>query len=177
MWVPPFGYRRINSCLQIPGAFRSLPRPSSLLEAKASSVRSSSLSRTFISESTLRLSSVSSYFTRFAYEIAVLFATRKNSNLLIRLNLFFFFTSLSLSVLSMIFGFPLPVRKGLQRYKLFLNLQIFLYNFLKNLSFSPNTYINYNLDLRSAQHLLNSAHTLRTQLEQSSKRTDRTFEQ
>ena len=47
MWVPPFGYRRINSCLQIPGAFRSLPRPSSLLEAKASSVRSSSLSRTF----------------------------------------------------------------------------------------------------------------------------------
>ena len=88
MWVPPFGYRRINSCLQIPGAFRSLPRPSSLLEAKASSVRSSSLSRTFISESTLRLSLVSSFFTRFAYEIAVLFATRKNSNLLIRLNLF-----------------------------------------------------------------------------------------
>ena len=61
MWVPPFGYRRINSCLQIPGAFRSLPRPSSLLEAKASSVRSSSLSRTFISESTLRLSLVSSF--------------------------------------------------------------------------------------------------------------------
>ena len=44
--VPPFGYLRINSCLQIPGAFRSLPRPSSLPEAKASPVRSSSLSRT-----------------------------------------------------------------------------------------------------------------------------------
>ena len=103
MWVPPFGYRRINSCLQIPGAFRSLPRPSSLLEAKASSVRSSSLSRTYkwINFATFL---VSSFFTRFAYEIAVLFATRKNSNLLIRLNLFFFFTSLSLSVLSMIFG-------------------------------------------------------------------------
>ena len=42
--VPPFGHLRINSCLQIPGAFRSLPRPSSLSEAKASSVRSSSLS-------------------------------------------------------------------------------------------------------------------------------------
>ena len=41
-----------------------------------------------LSESTLRLSLVSSFFTRFAYEIAVLFATRKNSNLLIRLNLF-----------------------------------------------------------------------------------------
>ena len=27
--VPPFGYARIISCLQIPGAFRSLPRPSS----------------------------------------------------------------------------------------------------------------------------------------------------
>ena len=31
--VPPFGCLRINSCLQIPGAFRSLPRPSSLPEA------------------------------------------------------------------------------------------------------------------------------------------------
>ena len=48
--VTPFGHLRINSCLQIPGAYRSLPRPSSLLEAKASSVRSCSLSRT-ISES------------------------------------------------------------------------------------------------------------------------------
>ena len=28
-WVAPFGYPRINSCLQIPAAFRSLPRPSS----------------------------------------------------------------------------------------------------------------------------------------------------
>ena len=28
-WVPPFGDVRINSCLQIPGPFRSLPRPSS----------------------------------------------------------------------------------------------------------------------------------------------------
>ena len=38
--VAPFGYVRINSCLQIPGPFRSLPRPSSPAEAKASSVRS-----------------------------------------------------------------------------------------------------------------------------------------
>ena len=38
--VPPFGYPRINSCLQIPAAFRSLPRPSSPIEAKASTVRS-----------------------------------------------------------------------------------------------------------------------------------------
>ena len=46
IWVPPFGHLRINSCLQIPGAFRSLPRPSSLPKAKASSVRSYYLSRT-----------------------------------------------------------------------------------------------------------------------------------
>ena len=31
--VSPFGHLRINSCLQIPGAFRSLPRPSSPPEA------------------------------------------------------------------------------------------------------------------------------------------------
>ena len=50
VWVAPFGNLRISSCLQIPGAYRSLPRPSSPSEAKASSVRSCSLSRTFSSE-------------------------------------------------------------------------------------------------------------------------------
>ena len=42
--VAPFGDHRINSYLQIPGAFRSLSRPSSPLRAKASSVRPSLLS-------------------------------------------------------------------------------------------------------------------------------------
>ena len=37
--VPPFGYPRISACLRLPAAFRSLPRPSSLPGAKASSVR------------------------------------------------------------------------------------------------------------------------------------------
>ena len=32
-WVAPFGHLRINSCLRIPAAFRSLPRPSSPLRA------------------------------------------------------------------------------------------------------------------------------------------------
>src|SRR6187402_3866747 len=32
-WVAPFGYPRINSCVPIPGAFRSLSRPSSPLRA------------------------------------------------------------------------------------------------------------------------------------------------
>ncbi len=34
--VSPFGHPRINACSQLPGAFRSLPRPSSALGAKAS---------------------------------------------------------------------------------------------------------------------------------------------
>ncbi len=34
--VAPFGYRRIKACSQLPDAFRSVPRPSSPLGAKAS---------------------------------------------------------------------------------------------------------------------------------------------
>ena len=37
--VAPFGHVRITPCLRVPGHFRSLPRPSSPAEAKASSVR------------------------------------------------------------------------------------------------------------------------------------------
>ena len=37
-WVAPFGYLRINVCLQLPAAFRSLPRPSSAPGAKASTL-------------------------------------------------------------------------------------------------------------------------------------------
>ena len=36
--VSPFGYLRINTCLQFPVAFRSLPRPSSPPSAKASAL-------------------------------------------------------------------------------------------------------------------------------------------
>jgi hypothetical protein len=34
--VSPFGYPRINACLRLPGAYRSLPRPSSPVCAQAS---------------------------------------------------------------------------------------------------------------------------------------------
>ena len=68
MRVSPFGNLRINSCLQIPGAYRSLPRPSSLPEAKASSVRSCSLSR--ISVNHMRLN-IASHIILVAFEIAV----------------------------------------------------------------------------------------------------------
>ena len=36
--VAPFGYPRIEACLRLPGAYRSLLRPSSALGAKASTV-------------------------------------------------------------------------------------------------------------------------------------------
>ena len=35
-WVSPFGDLRINACLPLPEAYRSLPRPSSPPDAKAS---------------------------------------------------------------------------------------------------------------------------------------------
>lgn len=38
-WVAPFGNPRIVGCLHLPGAFRSLPRPSSPCLAKAFAVR------------------------------------------------------------------------------------------------------------------------------------------
>ena len=41
--VPPFGDPRISACLQLPVAFRSLPRPSSAVGALASTLCSSSL--------------------------------------------------------------------------------------------------------------------------------------
>ncbi len=42
-WVAPFGNPRINACLQLPEAYRCLPRPSSAPSAKASAVCSYSL--------------------------------------------------------------------------------------------------------------------------------------
>ena len=41
--VAPFGYLRINARVQLPEAFRSLPRPSSAISARASSLCSYSL--------------------------------------------------------------------------------------------------------------------------------------
>ena len=37
-WVSPFGYPRIIACTRLPEAFRSVPRPSSALGAKASTI-------------------------------------------------------------------------------------------------------------------------------------------
>ena len=42
-WVSPFGHHGIKACCQLPRAFRRLPRPSSPLTAKASTVCAYSL--------------------------------------------------------------------------------------------------------------------------------------
>ena len=41
--VSPFGHRRLSACTRLPGAFRSVPRPSSALDTQASPVRLLSL--------------------------------------------------------------------------------------------------------------------------------------
>jgi hypothetical protein len=38
-WVAPFGHPRVKACLRLTGAYRSLPRPSSTVSAKAFTVR------------------------------------------------------------------------------------------------------------------------------------------
>jgi hypothetical protein len=45
VWVSPFGHPRIVACLRLPEAYRSLPRPSSPPNAKASTVRPLQLNR------------------------------------------------------------------------------------------------------------------------------------
>src|SRR5690606_30072447 len=42
-WASPFGHSRIKACCQLPDTFRRLPRPSSPLTAKASTVCAYSL--------------------------------------------------------------------------------------------------------------------------------------
>ena len=39
-WVSPFGHPRIKACTRLPGAYRSVPRPSSALGAKAFTISS-----------------------------------------------------------------------------------------------------------------------------------------
>ena len=49
--VSPFGYQGFSACLRLPLAFRSLPRPSSVLGALASALCSSSLDYSLSSDS------------------------------------------------------------------------------------------------------------------------------
>ena len=48
--IAPFGHLGINVCLPLPQAYRSLPRPSSPCDAKASTVRPFALDRVFVSK-------------------------------------------------------------------------------------------------------------------------------
>src|SRR4029078_7941836 len=62
--VSPFGHRGINACCQLLRAFRRLPRPSSPLTAKASTVDAYSLDH--ITRSCLRITNQLSIFRLFA---------------------------------------------------------------------------------------------------------------
>ena len=48
MRIAPFGNQRINACLQLPAAYRRKQRPSSALNAKAFTLRSSLLYHLFV---------------------------------------------------------------------------------------------------------------------------------
>ena len=60
--VSTFGYQRFDVCLRLPVAFRSLPRPSSVLGALASTLCSSSLDYVFLRPTSFSVSSTSTYF-------------------------------------------------------------------------------------------------------------------
>ena len=52
-WVTPFGYPRINGCVLLPAAFRSLPRPSSPRYSKAFTINPFSLDHIIVRSKTL----------------------------------------------------------------------------------------------------------------------------
>ena len=66
--VPPFGYPRIEACLQLPVAFRSWPRPSSAVGALASTPCSSSLD--FFVAFLLRPTKLNMFFSSFPFRFA-----------------------------------------------------------------------------------------------------------
>ena len=60
-WIAPFGNLRIKACLPLPGAYRSLPRPSSPHDAKASVMRPCTLDRNSPSRVSVRCSFICGY--------------------------------------------------------------------------------------------------------------------
>jgi hypothetical protein len=68
-WVAPFGNLRINVCLPLPEAYRSLPRPSSSSGAKASAVCSYTLTETLALNA--RRSSAFTDYTTNTREVAL----------------------------------------------------------------------------------------------------------
>ena len=80
-WVVPFGNLRINVCLPLPEAYRSLPRPSSATNAKASAMYPYYLDTfTFISTKCIMC---------FINRISIL---SKNYNLFLKIIIFFMCT-------------------------------------------------------------------------------------
>ena len=111
--VFPFGYLRVSACLQLVVAFRSLPRPSSALSAKASTVCPYSLDLFVFCIPTADLHM--QYCECIAYALSFLrfFSCKKLFFLLGRK--LFYLTSISekLSVIHcVVFKEPLPFRAG-----------------------------------------------------------------
>ena len=74
-WVSPFGHCRIKACCQLPDTFRRLPRPSSPLTAKASTVYAWSLDH--ITPSRLRITRPNNAFAYLPQRhISVWFQTK-----------------------------------------------------------------------------------------------------
>ena len=69
--VSPFGYQGIYACLRLPHAFRSLPRPSSALDALASTLCSSSLHYKFSRLSFDSVDPETNYNYLFRFEIEI----------------------------------------------------------------------------------------------------------
>ena len=99
--VAPFGHLRINARLQLPVAFRSLPRPSSSLRAKASTIRP------YLLPILKLILSSGSRPTHFYSRVSTLFFFSKLVN--------------ELFLYSYILIFPIPIRILIHTFSLFIS--------------------------------------------------------
>ena len=119
-WVAPFRYARINSCLQIPEPFRSLPRLSSPPDSLGI-LRSLFFSFSLVLPPLARHPHCESHISMLLL-LPIEIVVRKFRIKIYRLNSIFCFTS---NLFSQYCQWTTPLQTGLQRYKLFLTWQIF----------------------------------------------------
>ena len=104
MWVSPFGNLRVNGCLRLSAAFRSLPRPSSAPVAKASALCSFLLNlclSLILLRNYCKFSEISSFLAFFSFFASCLFSLLEIVvNTLLRV---FTFSVLNLLILTIYF--------------------------------------------------------------------------
>ena len=132
--VAPFGHLRIEACLQLPAAFRSLPRPSSSPEAKGilRSLLFASLFLVLLVSSTMYscfISNLSESFQTMSYIALHDFSLKLQS--LISLLQTILISSLPLYLSQDFNELHPPFRKGLQRYTSFPICKIFMKVFFR----------------------------------------------